>query len=123
MNRLHLNPPAVVALADELERKPIVLESLGSRMVQSAGSVNSGAADLDAQTRAAIGKVQAAFAGCGKAFEAITDALDDTVRKYLAANEAAAADQQELRARLDALRLDSGGSTPVSGAPVRPGPG
>ncbi|HEX6686193.1 MAG TPA: hypothetical protein VF062_25695 [Candidatus Limnocylindrales bacterium] len=104
MSGTKIDPPKVVALADALEAKAPTLQRLGGGLVRAAAPVRTGAAELDEQTRATVAKVQAALAACADAFEAITDALDRTVRKYVETNQQAEAEQKELLAMLDRLR-------------------
>lgn len=107
MEGTKIDPAAVVKLADSFEAKAPDLEALGGRLMRAAQPVDTGPDDLDAQTRTAVGTVKSAMEACAGVFEAVTDALDRTVKKYLATNDEAAADQRDLLERLKEIQAAS----------------
>lgn len=104
MQGTKIDPTAVVGLADRFEAKAPTLESLGGSLMRAAQPVDTGPDDLDAQTRTTMGTGKAAFEACAGVFEAVTDALDRTVKKYLATNDQAATEQRELLERLNEIQ-------------------
>jgi hypothetical protein len=91
---------AIIQLADALDQEKLALEGLGTRLAQAADPIDTGAADVDAQTRSVMARVNAATVHCGQVFESLADTLDVAVAAYHEAEERADDDLRESMSRL-----------------------
>jgi hypothetical protein len=111
MDGFQIDPPSVVTLADVFEAQRPPFEALGNQLRQAAQGINSGSAEVDGQTRAAMDGAKDRFAQTAEVYEAVTDVLDASVRRYLATEDQLNSEQQELLSKLRAPRPEGPGTS------------
>lgn len=92
----HVDVSAVQGLAETFAGQEPKLSGLGGPLQQSAGGVHTGAADLDAQTRTAVGRIAELLTRIGAEFGRTAQDIRDVATELQEFHQQVAEDQRQV---------------------------